>query len=405
MAVETWIESYLNRASAADVKFLHHLQQGATMLMSRHASFRLLVSLFSFSALVVGVTPSVAQKAAPRTAPTAAAVGEQPRSAEVNNWTLGIAGGFFEGTFIRFAVELAKALDDGENLRILPIVSYGGNENVNDLLYLKGVDVAITYTDTFELYRKSGRVKDIEQRINYISELLVGEFYIYARPEIATVKDLEGKKVTLGTKGGSATTTGPIVFERLGVRPEFVYVNNTVALEKMKTGEIAAVVSTGGKPNDLFVKLKPEPGFHFVSIPYNEKFADYYVPCPLSHDDYPHLIPPGQTIDNLCMSAVLAVYNFPKGSDRARRLERFIQYYFERFDKLKQPSFHPKWKEINLAAKVPGWNRYWLAAEKLAAMQNGAAAPTEGAAIRAQSERAKTFDEFLAWRKQREKKQ
>jgi TRAP-type uncharacterized transport system substrate-binding protein len=375
------------------------------MLISRHASFRLLVSLLSFCALVVGVTQSAAQKAPPRTAPTAAAVGEQPRSAEVNNWTLGVAGGFFEGTFIRFAVELAKALDDGENLRLLPIVSYGGNENVNDLLYLKGVDIAITYTDTFELYKKSGRVRDIEQRINYVSELLVGELYIFARPEIATVKDLDGKKVSLGTKGGSATTTGPIVFERLGVRPDLVYVNNTVALEKMKTGEIAAIVSTGGKPNDLFVKLKPEPGFHFVSIPYNEKFADYYVPCPLSHDDYPHLIPPGQTIDNLCMSAVLAVYNFPKGSDRARRLERFIQYYFERFDKLKQPSFHPKWKEINLAAKVPGWNRYWLATEKLAAMQSGAAAPTEGAANRAPSERDKTFEEFLAWRKQREKKQ
>ena len=399
MTVETWIGSYLNRASAADVKFLHHLQQGATMLMSRHASFRLLVSLCSFSALVVGVTPSVAQKAAPRTAPTAAAVGEQPRSAEVNNWTLGVAGGFFEGTFIRFAVELAKALDDGENLRILPIVSYGGNENVNDLLYLKGVDVAITYTDTFELYRKSGRVKDIEQRINYISELLVGEFYIYARPEIATVKDLEGKKVTLGTKGGSATTTGPIVFERLGVRPEFVYVNNTIALEKMKTGEIAAVVSTGGKPNDLFVKLKPEPGFHFVSIPYNEKFADYYVPCPLSHDDYPHLIPPGQTIDNLCMSAVLAVYNFPKGSDRARRLERFIDYYFERFDKLKQPSFHPKWKDINIVATVPGWNRYWLASEKLAAMQRTAGTTPDSI------NKEVLFGKFQEWQKQQGRKQ
>jgi TRAP-type uncharacterized transport system substrate-binding protein len=374
------------------------------MLMSQPASSRLIVSLLSISVLVVGVTPSVAQKAQ-RPAPTAAAVGEQPRSAEVNNWTIGVAGGFFEGTFIRYAVELAKALDDGENLRILPIVSYGGNENVNDLLYLKGVDVAITYTDTFELYKKSGRVKDIENRINYISELLVGELYIYARPEITSVKDLEGKKVTLGTKGGSATTSGPIVFERLGVRPEFVYVNNTVALEKMKTGEIAAVVSTGGKPNDLFVKLKPEPGFHFVSIPYNEKFADYYVPCPLSHDDYPQLIPPGQSIDNLCMSAVLAVYNFPKGSDRARRLERFIQYYFERFDKLKQPSFHPKWKEVNLTAKVAGWNRYWLATEKLAALQNGTGAPTEATANRAQSERDKTFEEFLAWRKQREKKQ
>jgi hypothetical protein len=310
-----------------------------------------------------------------RSTSTAAAAGEQWKAGEVNNWTIGIAGGFFEGTFIRFAVELAKGLDDGENLRILPIVSYGGNENINDLLYLKGVDVAITYTDTFELYRKSNRVKDIEQRVNYISQLLVGELYIFARPEITTLKDLEGKKVSLGTKGGSATTTGPILFERLGIHPNLVYVNNTIALDTMKSGEIAAIVSTGGKPNDLFVKLKPEPGFHFVPIEFDRRFADFYLPCSLSHDDYPQLIPAGEMIGTLCMSAVLAVYNFPKGSDRARRLDRFIQYYFERFDRLLQPSFHPKWREVNLAAAVPGWKRYWLAADRLVAIQKAETAP------------------------------
>jgi TRAP-type uncharacterized transport system substrate-binding protein len=345
-----------------------------------------------------------------RSAPTAAAAGEQSRAADINNWTVGVAGGFFEGTFIRFAVELAKALDDGDNLRILPIVSYGGNENVNDLLYLKGIDVAITYTDTFELYKKSGKVKDIEQRINYISQLLMGELYVFARPEVTTLKDLEGKTVSLGTKGGSATTTGPIVFERFGVRPQFVYVNNTIALEKMKSGEITAIVHTGGKPNDLFVKLKPEPGFHFVPLEFGPNVADYYIPCPMSHDDYPQLIPTGQMVDTLCMSAVLAVYNFPKGTDRARRLERFIQYYFERFDKLLQPSFHPKWREINLAAKVPGWNRYWLAADKLAEMQKAQVAPTqapvnrEATANRDLSDK-ELFQQFLTWQKQHGKKQ
>src|SRR5215471_8243924 len=338
----------------------------------------------------------------PRT-PTAVAAGEESKVAEVNNWTVGIAGGFFEGTFIRFAVELGKGLDDGENLRVLPIVSYGGNENVNDLLYLKGVDMAITYVDTFELYKKSGAVRNIEQRINYISELLVGEFYLYARPEIKTLKDLEGKKVSLSTKGSSATTTGPIVFERLGVRPDIVYINNTVALEKMKTGEIAAIASTGGKPNDLFVKLKPEPGFHFLPIEYDPKLADYYVPCPLSHDDYPQLIPEGQTIETLCMQAVLAVYNFPKGSDRARRIGRFIDYYFDRFDKLKQPSFHPKWKDVNLAAKVPGWNRYWQAAEKLASTTSSVAAPSAAATSRPPAGRDKIFEDYMRWRSERGK--
>src|SRR5262245_63767889 len=193
------------------------------MLMSQPASFRLLTSLFSVSVMAVGATPSMAQNAQ-RSAPTAAAVGEQSRAADVNNWTIGIAGGFFEGTFIRYAVELAKALDDGEKLRVLPIVSYGGNENVNDLLYLKGVDVAITYTDTLALYKRSGQVRNIEQRVNYISELLVGELYVFARPEIKTLKDLDGKKVSLGIKGGSATTTGPILFERVGIHPNLIYI-------------------------------------------------------------------------------------------------------------------------------------------------------------------------------------
>jgi len=358
-------------------------------------------------------SPSSPAQATPRSPPTAAAVGEQSRATQVNGWTVGVAGGFFEGTFIRFAVELAKALDDGDNLRILPIVSYGGNENINDLLYLRGVDIAITYTDTFELYKKSGRVRNVEQRINYISELLVGELYIFGRREIRSLKDLEGKKVSLGTKGASATTTGPIVFERLGIRPEFVYINNTIALEKMKSGEIDAIVSTGGKPNDLFVKLKPEPGFHFIPVEYGSVFSDYYLPCPLSHADYPHLIPEGQTVDTLCMSAVLAVYNFAKGTDQARRLERFIRYYFEQFDKLKQPSFHPKWKDVNLAAKVPGWNRYWLAADKLAAMEKAASLSDKatvkpvrsGEAIGAKSpEQEALFREFLLWMKQQDKR-
>ena len=369
------------------------------MPLSRHTSFGLIVLLVSVLGLAIPFSAGQTAPKASRPAPTAAVAGEESKAAEVNNWTVGVAGGFFEGTFIRFAVELAKGLDDGENLRILPIVSYGGNENVNDLLYLKGVDIAIAYTDSLELAKRSGRIKNIEQRINYISELLVGELYIYARPEITSLKDLDGKKVTLGTKGGSATTTGPIVFERLGVHPEFVYVNNTIAVEKMKTGEIAAIVSTGGKPNDLFVKLKPEPGFHFVPIEYSEKLADYYLPCPLAHDDYPQLIPEGPSVGTLCMPAVLAVYNFPKGSDRARRLERFIDYYFERFDKLKQPSFHPKWKDINIVATVPGWNRYWLASEKLAAMQRTAGTTPDSINKEA------LFGKFQEWQKQQGRKQ
>jgi hypothetical protein len=119
-------------------------------------------------------------------------------------------------------------------------------------------------------------------------------------------------------------------------------------------------------------------------------------------------------VDTLAVPVVLAVYNWPKNSDRYRRVERFVQYYFERFDKLKQPSFHPKWKEINLAARVPGWNRYPAAEEALAATNDGGttrqASSNEAAANPARAdasalEKSPLFEEFLEWRQKRQQQQ
>jgi TRAP-type uncharacterized transport system substrate-binding protein len=336
--------------------------------------------------------------------PTAATEGEQENVARVNSWTVGVAGGLLEGTFIRFAAELAKALDDGEKLRVLPVVTYGAAENISDLLYLKGIDIAITDADVFEEYKKDHRYSNIDKRINYISEMYVSEFHVYARPEIKSLKDLEGKKVGFNTKGSAANITGKIVFERLGIHVEPVFINHSIALEKMKTGELAALVHAVGKPNDLFKKETGESGFHFLPVEYDDKLSDYYLPSTLQHDDYPTLIKTGETISTIGVPVVLAVYNWPKASDRYRRVERFIQYYFERFDTLRKPPFHPKWREINLAAKVPGWSRYWVAEDALAKMPNlpPPAAQTSSAntsAVAANPEDQQLYKEFLEWKK------
>jgi TRAP-type uncharacterized transport system substrate-binding protein len=340
-------------------------------------------------------------------APTAATEGEQDSAARVNSWTVGVAGGLLEGTFIRFAAELGKALDDGENLRVLPIVTYGAAENINDLLYLKGVDIAITDADVFEEYKANHKYGNIEKRINYISEMYIAEFHVYVRPEIKSLKDLAGKKVGFNTKGSAANITGKIAFQRLGISIEPVFINNSIALEKMKTGELAALVHAVGKPNDLFKKESGENGFHFLSVDYSEKFSDYYVPSVINHNDYPNLIKPEETINTIGVPVVLAVYNWPQGSDRHRRVERFIKSYFERFEALRKPPFHPKWQEINLAAKVPGWTRYWVAENLLATTSSlpptglPAAAATSGPVV--DSAEQKLYQEFVEWKKKQRK--
>ncbi len=368
----------------------------------------------AFSQLVVDPQPAgdnlVVAQVAPKKPPSAVEAGEGENVSRVNNWTVGLAGGLLEGTFVRFAADLGKALDDGDNLRVLPIVTYGAAENVNDLLYLKGIDIAITDADVFDEYKKEKKYANIDKRINYISEMYVGEFHLLARPEIQSFKDLEGKKVGFNTKGSAANITGKIVFERLGIKVEKLFINNAIGIEQMKTGELAAIVHTVGKPNSLFQKTPSDQGFHFLPLEYSDKFADYYVPTSLNPEDYPNLIKPGEKIPTIGVPVVMAVYNWPKGSDRARRVERFIQYYFSRFDTLKKPPYQAKWKEVNLAAKVDGWTRYWAAEEQLAniGQERPAAVPAAAAAAKpgrasaqaGQDSNDKLYDEFIAWKKQ-----
>ena len=338
---------------------------------------------------------------------------ENAKAVRLNNWTIGLAGGLLEGTFSKYAADLGKALDDGDNMRVLPIISYGAVGNVTDLLYLKGVDFAITYADVLDHFKNVEKIPGIEKRVNYVIPMFQGEFHLYVREEIKSIEDLAGKKVGFNTVGSAANYTGDIVFSRLNVKVEKVFMNNALALEAMRRGELAGIVHAVGKPNELFTRFKPEPGFHFLPVEYSEKFQDYYTPAELTSADYPNLIPQGQSIPTISVQALLAVYNWKPDTDRYRRCVRFVEYLFDRFDKLRVPPYQPGWKEINLAGTIPGWTRFPPAQEIL----NKRTPPAPTVAIdqtlaRAQAARAvpynpaeqeRLFQQFLEWSKQQKR--
>lgn len=350
----------------------------------------------------------LAQIKATGRAPTAASVGEGQLVAKVNSWTVGLASGLPEGTFIRFGAEIARNLNDGDELRVIPMITYGATDNVKDLLYLKGVDVAFTNADVLEHFKSVERIPNIDKRIHFITGMYVGHIHLLVRSDINSLKDLEGKKVSFHTPGAGASVSGPILFQRLGIKVEAVPVNNAIAMEKMKTGELAGLVNTGGKPQDLFTKFKNDYGFKFLSVPY-DRFEDLYVPSMFTSEDYPGYIKPGEKVDALGVPVVLAVYNWPKESDRFRRIQRFIDYFFDRFEGFQKPPYHPAWKSINLASKVPGWTRYWVAEEKLkqiAAAKGQAPRGVDTQLARQQAARAapdsaaeqeRLFQQFLEW--------
>src|SRR5947209_6604276 len=326
-----------------------------------------------------------------------------------NNWTVGVAGGQLSGTYMTFANELAEVLDDGDNLRVIPIVTYGAASNLDDLLYLRNVDVAVTQADVFEYFRTQRKISKLEYRVNYIIRLPISEMHVLARTDITSIEDLRGKKVSFGPAGSASSLTGTIVFQRLGVQVEQVLYDNPTALQKLKSGELAALVRVIGRPIDFFAKIPANSGLHFVPIPFSKTFADYYTLGELTNKEYPTLVSQGQSVDTIAVPAVLAVFNWQKGSDRYRRVERFVERLFTNWDKLREPPRHPKWRDVNLAATVPGWNRWSVAEEMLRRVRpdpqvassefsNFLKTTGPAAADLTQDQRETLFREFLQWR-------
>src|SRR5262245_47272548 len=293
-----------------------------------------------------------------------------------NNWTLGIAGGQLSGTYMTFANELAEVLDDGDNLRVLPIVSYGAASNLDDLLYLRGVDVAVTQSDVFEYFQTQRKIAGLQNRVHYIIRLPVSEVHIMAKRNIRSIEDLRGKKVNFGPAGSGSSLTGPIIFQRAGVKVEQTGFDNPVALQKLRSGAIDALIRMVSKPIDFFSKIPAKDEFHLVPIPFDKKFSDYYTLTEFTKAEYPTLISEGDTTTGLGVPAVLAVYNWPLQSDRARRVKRLVERMFANWEKFQTAPRHPKWKEINLAATVPGWTRWSPAEEMLQAMRQQQAQAT-----------------------------
>ena len=274
---------------------------------------------------------------------------------KMNAWTVGLAGGQLEGAPIRLAAEMARVVDDGPNLHVLPIVTRGPVENMNSLLYLRGVDMAIINSDALEEYKI--QVPEIQRRVVYLLNLFPSELHIFVRPEIESLQDLAGKKVNFNTQGTAAAYSGPLIFSRLGVDVEKTFIPHQVALEQMRKGEMAAVVFITSKPVDAFFRGRWEPGFKFLPVNYESKFEDYYLPSALEASEYPNLIKQGERVSTIAVPTVLVAFNWPAQSNRYQRVARFVDYLFSRIDRLQAPGFDPKWKSINLAATVPGLAR------------------------------------------------
>ena len=306
---------------------------------------------------------------AARLCPGALAQPNQPGDAPVaraNAGTVGVISGGIDGTYVRIAADLAAVLDDGQTLRVLPVLGKGSLQNLADILYLRGIDVGIVQSDALAYAKQRNLYPGIDRSIQYIAKLYDEEVHVLARKDIARLEDLAGKPVNVDVSGSGTAMTASLLFEALGISVQTQNLDEPTAVEKLKRGEIAAVVFVSGQPSRLFSSVQPDSGLHFLAVPLNNALAATYLPAELTHASYPDLIPDGASVPTIAVGSVMAVFAWQPGSERYVKVGRFVDAFFAKFPELLKPPRHPKWKDVNLAAKVPGWSRFPPAQDGLA---------------------------------------
>jgi TRAP transporter TAXI family solute receptor len=279
-------------------------------------------------------------------------------AARANASTIGVISGGVDGTYIRIAADLAAVLDDGDRLRVLPIIGRGSVQNISDILFLRGVDVGIVQSDALAFVRSRRMFPGVDQSLQYVAKLYDEEVHVLARQEITRPQDLAGRRVNVDLASSGTAMTAALIFDALGIQAEMTNDPQDVALDKLRRGEIAALVYVTGKPARLFTGIPADSGLRFLPLPMTPELIETYLPARLGHEQYPGLVPADAPVDTLAVGAVMAVYAWPAGTERHRNLSNFVEALSARFESFLRPPRHPKWREVNLDAQVPGWVRF-----------------------------------------------
>jgi hypothetical protein len=134
--------------------------------------------------------------------PKAPAFSHQSEREKVNENLLMLLGGMLGGPWIQMAQDVAITVDDGDNLRVIPLAGGGAKSNLRDVLLLRGVDLGITRLDVLNDAKASGEFgPNLERRVAYVTALSVDMLQVLARPEVNSLKDLSGKKSQCVSQG------------------------------------------------------------------------------------------------------------------------------------------------------------------------------------------------------------
>lgn len=331
---------------------------------------------------------------------------------KLNDNVIYLLGGQLGGGYIQLAHDVSVALK-GEELRVIPLVGNAAVQNVRDVLFLRGIDLALTTVQALDLLQESGEpgTKSLASKIAYVAPLFPDEMHVIVGKNTNSISELAGKKVSFNNAGSQTALLSPAIFTALGIDVEAVNMPQGDAIEQIKSGELAATVCICPKPIAALPNITEKDGLKLIGVDYVPALEAKFLPGSITSEDYPNLIPEGQRIQTIATQTLLVTFNWSPGTARYRKVERFVEAFYLKFGELLKPPRSPLWRSVNLAGDVRGWKRFPAAQEMIdKQLVTGANTSASNDHIRELTarvapgdlaEQERLFEEFMKWRANR----
>ena len=282
---------------------------------------------------------------------------------------MGIVTGGPTGTYIKFGQDMAT-MAEREGLNLIVKESQGSLANIERMDSRENAGVGIVQSDVLGFLSRSTdkQMKKTASRLRLIFPFYNEEVHLYANKDIKSIKDLQGRRVIVGSSGSGNWLTATNLLNMTGVNPsERIQLSPVEGAKEILLGNADAMFYVAGKPVKLFKNLEKvfeneefkdlANNVHMVPLT-DDIMLEEYVSAELTPEDYSWL---GDTVPTIAVKAMLIGFDFSSNRNsyykkRCEEFQRLGKAIRDNIEELRTDG-HPKWNQVNLDEEVGLWER------------------------------------------------
>lgn len=292
-----------------------------------------------------------------------------------------------------------------------PIVGSTSPNGLGKVLKTDMADFAIVSLDSLVSSAKGD--PEWMKRSPFVARLAPETLAVIAPREVKSINDLQGKTVSFGDLDSATSTTGRMLFARLGVTANQTNAPLPEALDQLAAGKVDAVVVLGAEESPALADFGRDGRFHIVAVPWSPTLEPVYAPAHVTAAERPNLVSPSDRVETVGEPMALVALDAGPGSPRADALGRVARAFFDNYDGFLADDHDPHWRDVNLAADASWptgpWPRLaaaqsWLDAKKstgdgsLEAFRATAKSAADSAGWPSAADSDRLYDGLTRWR-------